>query len=152
VNLYGFVLNQPIGKIDLLGLKCDCSGNESKTLDCRWTKAIGGSRVEGADMLTLIPHNLDPIAFPEHARVYWDNICNQGENAAEKSLVSNPSGATNLDLVDANSARTSLQSRYFAPAFALATNPWQLPLADSTARALGAAALPLTKAKFCCCK
>ena len=149
INLYAFVGNDPIGKWDELGLvPCtDCDGNLDNSTDCEWTDVLIADRFTNGDLRTLSNHQL---GNPIHARVWWDNICSEGRILNLGKLVTNPSGAKNLDLIG-NSARSSLQSRYYwkeaalAPAFPYSVVNNLVLIRSGKGRAG-------SSAKFCCCK
>jgi hypothetical protein len=142
-----FVGNAALSKIDVLGLAGykDCDGNCSNSLDCVWTEPLTADRHVDASFAILVAHK---TGNPSHPRVWWDDVCEEPRLLTKGQLISNPSGARNLELIG-NSARSSLQSRYFWPAIAGVTVQVVVDLIIEARAEMGRNG---SKAKFCCCK
>jgi RHS repeat-associated protein len=169
LNLYEFVGNSSIFRIDIWGLQSwtpypgvglapqptpqptppqitppdpTISSNFD---DCYWTNSKRPDRIVGADYYTLWDHNLPWINNPRHARVHWENICGDGEFLVSVRNIVNPSGSgIGVDLHD-NSADMGIQSRYFFGVMLKGNYPidWYKKRLD---------ALNGSRAEFRCCK
>jgi RHS repeat-associated protein len=149
LNLYGFVGNDPVTKLDKFGLKActDCDGKENIQLNCDWTEDLSADWTRNADYYSLWDHKIPP-RNPEHAKVIWTTPCGDKVKWIEKHEVVStaaPSKARNLETTDnKTNAEMSVETWFFFEGLRVGNMPgvW--------AR-LRNSAMSGSVAKFCCC-
>ena len=145
-NLYGFVGNDGVDRIDYLGMEpcTDCDGNLDNSTDCEWTGKKNPGRTSGMNFDTLMAHIRDRRSNPDHAKVHWDDICDEPRELNKSKDHENPSGGGGPKL-SGNSAEMSIQTRHFWDAFLGGNYSWVWSNKRAEVKSE-------SSADFCCCK